>query len=503
MVGWGVLSGTGLLSGRENPGTAGLCSFSRGSSSWHGCSVRRSSTTAHPKARPATPTASGSTSTPPASATSREYEGGTWHGSWVDANGKLQKKALSANKGIAQRMLDAEAGKAQLASAGILDRYADHQARPLIGTPDQPGHLEEWEAYLRAKPKRGSEKQITQKVGRVRRLLEGCKFKTLEDLNAQKAAEWLTKEREGDRIPELPAGQTEFTLAEAAALLDVKPFSISSLVKRHRLPATGNGKARRLPRETVEALLARAGQGAGTSTSNYYAREIKSFSSWLVKNDRVRKNPMESLDGPAGNLEPRRARRAFTVAELGRLLPAASSSPTPFRGLAGSARSMLYNVAISTGFREGELAELLPEWFRLDAEPPSVKLPARMDKSKKTVEQPLPAHLVESLRDYLRGRPAGVPVWPGTWAERGCDMLRVDLEAASIPYVVDGPEGPDYADFHSLRHSFVALLELAGCTLKQAMALARHSDPKLDHGQVRQGHRLYDLGGQRSASCRT
>ena len=58
-------------------------------------------------------------------------------------------------------------------------------------------------------------------------------------------------------------------------------------------------------------------------------------------------------------------------------------------------------------------------------------------------------------------------------------MLRHDLEAVGIPYVVDGPDGPQYADFHSLRHAYVMMLEAAGVTLKQAMKLARHSDPKL------------------------
>jgi hypothetical protein len=53
------------------------------------------------------------------------------------------------------------------------------------------------------------------------------------------------------------------------------------------------------------------------------------------------------------------------------------------------------------------------------------------------------------------------------------------LEAAGIPYIVDGPEGPLYCDFHSLRHSYVALLDRAGVTVKEAMHLARHSDPKL------------------------
>jgi hypothetical protein len=58
-------------------------------------------------------------------------------------------------------------------------------------------------------------------------------------------------------------------------------------------------------------------------------------------------------------------------------------------------------------------------------------------------------------------------------------MLRIDLEAAGIPYTVEGPDGPLYSDFHSLRHGYVALLERAGVTVKEAMHLARHSDPKL------------------------
>ena len=43
----------------------------------------------------------------------------------------------------------------------------------------------------------------------------------------------------------------------------------------------------------------------------------------------------------------------------------------------------------------------------------------------------------------------------------------------------EGPDGPLYADFHSLRHTFVSLLDQSGATLKEAMQLARHSDPRL------------------------
>src|SRR5205085_6909043 len=90
-------------------------------------------------------------------------------------------------------------------------------------------------------------------------------------------------------------------------------------------------------------------------------------------------------------------------------------------------------------------------------------------------------------------RPAGQPVWSGTWFEDGAEMLRGDLDAASVPYVVEGPNGPLFADFHSLRHSYIALLDRGGATLKEAMQLARHSDPKLTmavYGRAR----LHDLG---------
>jgi len=41
-----------------------------------------------------------------------------------------------------------------------------------------------------------------------------------------------------------------------------------------------------------------------------------------------------------------------------------------------------------------------------------------------------------------------------TWGKdcKGAGMLHLDLEAAGIPYAAEGPDGPLFADFHSLRH---------------------------------------------------
>src|SRR5262249_45870463 len=148
---------------------------------------------------------------------------------------------------------------------------------------------------------------------------------------------------------------------------------------------------------------------------------------------------------------------------------------------------------MGTGFRSDELASLLPASFDLDAEPPTVVCRAGYTKNGKTATQPLPAEIAEVLRGYLADRPAEQPVWPGSWHERAADMLRDDLEAAGIPYVIEGPDGPLHADFHALRHSYVALLDQAGLTLKQAMQLARHSDPKLTMAVYGRAA-LHDLG---------
>ena len=72
-------------------------------------------------------------------------------------------------------------------------------------------------------------------------------------------------------------------------------------------------------------------------------------------------------------------------------------------------------------------------------------------------------------------------------------MLRLDLEAANITYTVEGPDGPLFADFHSLRHSYLTLGGRAGIDLRTLQELAGHSTPNLT---ARYSHRrLHDLAG--------
>jgi site-specific recombinase XerC len=199
----------------------------------------------------------------------------------------------------------------------------------------------------------------------------------------------------------------------------------------------------------------------------------------LVKAKRMGSNPLESLSPVKATVDVRRTRRELTADELRRLFQSACASDRVFRGLTGTDRYMLYLTAAGTGFRANALANLTPADFDLDAA--TVTLAARFNKSKRLKVQPLPTDVAGELRGFLTGKPSNSPVWGGTWAKecRGAEMLRIDLDAAAIPYAVEGPDGPEYADFHALRHSYLTLGGRSGIDLRTLQELAGHSTPEL------------------------
>jgi excisionase family DNA binding protein len=395
---------------------------------------------------------------------------------------------LCADKSKSQQLLNKLLTDATMRRHGIGDPYAEHRRHPFAN------HLADFCTALRAKGNTPAYVALVE--ARVQTLAEGCGWQTLDDLSASQAEEWLARQRTSGRpAPVLTEDQEDFAPREAAKLLGVSTAAVRAAVKRHGLRATGKGKARRLPRATVEALLERQGQGASAQTRNYYRGHLRAFGNWLVKDRRLGENPFRHLEAENAQVDRRHDRRELTADELRRLLEATRNSPRGFRGLSGADRFHLYATACGTGFRASALASLTPESFDLAAELPTATLAARHNKSRKPKVQPLPPDLADLLRDYLNGKPTGQPVWGGTWAQdhRGAEMLRLDLEAADIPYAVPGPDGVLYADFHALRHSYLTLGGRAGIDLRTLQELAGHSTPVLT---ARYSHRrLYDLAG--------
>ena len=212
-------------------------------------------------------------------------------------------------------------------------------------------------------------------------------------------------------------------------------------------------------------------------TAAYYGKHARSFTRWLWrKRQLLAADPLAGMDLPSqATTAPR---RALAADELARLIDGTAANPNAYRGLSGAARSMLYAVAASTGFRVGELAALTEGDFALDGDVPTVALSGTFTKNEKDAVQPLPPTVAARLRAYVAGSAAGVPVWPGTWHERAAMMFRADMVAAGVPVKV----GRESATFHSLRHSYTSMLAQYA-PVKVTQELARHSTAELTIGR--------------------
>jgi integrase len=387
-----------------------------------------------------------------------------WYGRYTDAAGKTQRVPLSESKETARRMLNKIAGDAELASVGIADPFAGQRRRPLLE------HLEEYRRYLLAKG--NTKDHASRSYQRVRDIAAGCGFGTADDVQASAVVEFLAglRDRGADRV-ELDRAKASYTKAEMVAVLGIHHASVARMLRCAGLDGVGNGKARRYPREVVTALQERLCRGAGPTTCNLYLTAAKGFTRWLARDRRIPADPLGHLSRQNAKVDVRRRRRALAEETFARFIEATAVG-TPFRGLTGQDRHVLYTLAANTGFRADELASLTPESFALDATPPTVTVEAAYSKHRRRDVQPIRPDVAEVMRGYLKGRPRGKPVWPGTWHDRAAEMLRNDLLAAGIPYQDDSGR---FFDFHAMRGQFISLLAAKGVHPKVAQVLARHS----------------------------
>ncbi len=394
---------------------------------------------------------------------------------------------LLENKVAAEQMLADLIKKAELGRVGIRDKFEKHKVRPLAE------HLKEYLATLKSKNK--APRYIETINTRLTAMFNGCEFQFTSDFNGAKVMIWLDALREQGTPPnQIPPGDW-FTAQEAADLLGVRPDSFRTFIRRNQMPSRRDGRILLYSRGVIEEAQERASRGVNIETANQYLVHLKCFVNWLCKENRIGSNPFVHLEGGSPNVDRRHNRRELEAEELRRLLDTTRKSSWVQQGMTGNDRYHLYAMACGTGFRASALASLTPESFILDALPPVVILAARKAKNRKTKEQPLPPDVADLMRAYLKDKPPGQRIWAGNWAASrlGSYILRHDLHEAGIPYMVEGPEGPLYCDFHALRHTYLTLGGRAGIDLRTLQELAGHSTPELT---VRYSHRrLHDLAG--------
>ncbi len=244
------------------------------------------------------------------------------------------------------------------------------------------------------------------------------------------------------------------------------------------LDATKTTHWRELDANRVTGYLAeRRANGLSVESSNHYLRRIKQFARWMVRSRRAPDNPLESLTTLNSNTDRRHDRRALTPDEVTTLIATTAKSET-LRGMPGNERAMLYRVALETGFRAGEIRNLKPAAFDLIDEEGRIKLDASVvvdaaySKRRTQDVQPIRPEFAALLVEFLKPRSRTELVFAMPKGYHLSKIIKADLDTAEIPYK---DESGRYADFHSLRHTFITNLARGGVHPKVAQQLARHS----------------------------
>ena len=230
-----------------------------------------------------------------------------------------------------------------------------------------------------------------------------------------------------------------------------------------------------LPR--VEAHLRELLDGgkAGKTVQNY-AEAIRGICSWCVTRKYLSENPLKDL--AAFDTTPKTTRRAIRPEEIQKLLESVPEH-----------RRLLYEMAFCSGLRASELRSLSRK--HLDVARSGLHLEAAWTKNRKQGFQPLPGALVQRLSafaetgeaDELYGQAfqkrklaAEIPDNPLLYvASHPSRIMDADLERVGIPKWTN--EGK--LDFHGLRVAYISFVLEAGASVKEAQALARHSNADL------------------------
>jgi len=225
---------------------------------------------------------------------------------------------------------------------------------------------------------------------------------------------------------------------------------------------------------TADSLKARLDElrdgGAGISKRTYNGKlkAAKHFCHWQAKQLKTT-SPIDFIEGLDNEGTDRRhERRAATPDEIRRLLEVTAAEPEHY-GMSGRERSLLYRFAVETGFRAGEISTLTTGCFDFDNLTVTVR--AGYSKHRREDVQAIRPELAAMLKEHCRGKLPTAKVFGGSFKQltnKAAEMLKLDLEAAEIPYI----ENDRVFDFHAFRHTFVT--SLRNVSSRTAQALARH-----------------------------
>lgn len=248
----------------------------------------------------------------------------------------------------------------------------------------------------------------------------------------------------------------EMTEQKLRAMITFSSWTKPGQINQHELDACVRQLTyQKSPKSPVKKLALR--------TQSHYIGAAKSFTKWLTNVRRaLPRDPLIAIRKPNFAADRKLIRRSLLHDE--------------WKWLAKTEHALLWETAIQTGYRSGEMRRIRPEHLGKHY----IALPAKLTKNKQDAKQ----YITQSLHDRLAGAlPFVVPD-----EERLAELLRSELiEARSKASKVskDKKLNPGFLepidplghvlDFHALRHTCGAWLVVAGVNLKVVQKVMRHS----------------------------
>ena len=295
--------------------------------------------------------------------------------------------------------------------------------------PIDPAHLADYETMLKAKHG-GDSQYIADTIGKIRTLCASAGFKLPDDIRENGVNHFLVKMKDEERT---------------------SPRTIGAWITA-----------------------------------------MKGFTNWLAKNGRIHGNPLAGMTKPNPKKDRRLERRMMLPDEWHWLRDVTRRSGERY-GMKAAERVLLYETAIQSGLRAGELRELTKIRLFLDGKTPYVLARASTTKNAKDARQYIRSDLAAALRQHVQKKTPQAAVFdlPAPWDM--AKMLRADLAAArqewikaagkdaderqrreQSDFLVEKNHAGEVLDFHALRHTCGAWLAKAGVAPKVVQAVMRH-----------------------------
>lgn len=250
--------------------------------------------------------------------------------------------------------------------------------------------------------------------------------------------------------------------------------------------------------KVLAALVSMLQANTSVQTVKHYRQAVKQFEKWAIKHSHftggaVIANATSEMKLVAQT--DRRAKgRAWTREEFDKLMKYLAESQVMMekhRSLKAQSgvglglgyryrkdemvpadKARLYDFAVKTMLRAGEISRLTTDDLVLDGDQPKVIVRAKSSKNRKEQSVPLARWYAKKLKQWIGDRTGkvfeGLPVQLG-------HMLEKDVKAAGIRYkTTDGT-----AHFHSLRHTGGAWLCWRGTNIKTLQEMLRHGTASL------------------------